>query len=43
LSNQKRWHGAHAEISIGRSEPKASSTSGDIDSWQFEQSAMPAF
>ena len=30
LSNQNRLHGAHAEISIGRSVPKASSTSGAI-------------
>jgi hypothetical protein len=41
LSNQKRWHGVQAEISMGRSEPNASSMSGTIVSWQFEQSGMP--
>jgi hypothetical protein len=40
LSNQNRLQGAHAEISIGRSDPKASRTSGAIVSRQFEQSGM---
>jgi hypothetical protein len=41
LSNQKRLHGAQADISIGRKVPKASSRSGVIGSRQFEQWVMP--
>jgi hypothetical protein len=43
LSNQKRWHGVQAEISMGCSAPKPSSKSGVIVSRQFEQSGMRTF
>ena len=43
LSNQNRLHGAHADISIGRSVPNASTMSGAIGWRQFEQLGMPGF
>ena len=43
LSNQNRLHGAHADISIGRSVPNASSISGAIGWRQFEQLGMRGF